>query len=123
MRDAEVRKILPLAADECAWFDETWALIAHAPNPLYGRLDAVCDFTSARWQDSLRFMEPNLSGVGGIHLGPLSETLVMRDVVPHVQSHDPAAHARAAARSARSVPAGAARSRARDRPAGDEHLL
>ena len=56
--------------------------VAHAETPLYGRLDAVCDFTSARWQDSLKFMEPNLSGVGGIHLGPLAETLVMRDVVP-----------------------------------------
>ncbi len=60
-----------------------------APNPLYGRLDAVCDFTSARWQDSLRFMEPNLSGVGGIHMGPLAEALLMRDVVPTIQAHDP----------------------------------
>ena len=60
-----------------------------APNPLYGRLDAVCDFTSARWQDSLQFMEPNLSGVGGIHMGPLAETLVMRDVVPTILAHDP----------------------------------
>ena len=59
--------------------------------PLYGRLDAVCDFTSARWQDSLQFMEPNLSGVGGIHLGPLAETLVMRDVVPTLLELRPAA--------------------------------
>ena len=28
--------------------------IGQGANPLYGRLDAVCDFTSARWQDSLR---------------------------------------------------------------------
>jgi carboxypeptidase Taq len=88
-RDPEIRKILPLAPDESAWFEETWALIRQAPNPVYGRLDAVCDFTSARWQDSLHFMEPNLSGVGGIHLGPLAESLLMRDVVPAVQSHDP----------------------------------
>ena len=65
------------------------AAVAHAETPLYGRLDAVCDFTSARWQDSLKFMEPNLSGVGGIHLGPLAETLVMRDVVPTLQGYDP----------------------------------
>ena len=89
--------------------------VAHAEKPLYGRLDAVCDFTSARWQDSLQFMEPNLSGVGGIHLGPLAETLVMRDVVPTLQGYDPQLAIDAAARSARSVPAGAARSRARDR--------
>lgn len=89
-RDPDVRSALPLADDERAWFDEVWPTVAHAENPLYGRLDAVCDFTSARWQDSLRFMEPNLSGVGGIHLGPLAETLVMRDVVPTLKVYDPA---------------------------------
>jgi carboxypeptidase Taq len=89
LRDAGVRKLLPLAADELAWFEDVWAQMKGGPNPLYGRLDAVCDFTSARWQDSLRFMEPNLSGVGGIHLGPLAETLLMRDVVPTIHSHDP----------------------------------
>jgi carboxypeptidase Taq len=88
-RDADVRRAVPLADDERAWFDEVWPKVAHAETPLYGRLDAVCDFTSARWQDSLRFMEPNLSGVGGIHLGPLAETLVMRDVVPTLASYDP----------------------------------
>ena len=88
-RDADIRRTLPLADAERAWFDDVWASVAQAANPLYGRLDAVCDFTSARWQDSLRFMEPNLSGVGGIHLGPLAETLVMRDVVPTLQGYDP----------------------------------
>src|SRR5262245_59621361 len=89
MKDPRIREILPLAPDELAWFEETWAHLQQGTNPLYGRLDATCDFTSARWQDSLRFMEPNLSGVGGIHLGPLSETLVMRDVVPTLLSYDP----------------------------------
>ncbi len=89
MRDPEVRKLLPLAPDETAWFEDTWPRMSQGGNPLYGRLDAVCDFTSARWQDSLRFMEPNLSGVGGIHLGPLAETLLMRDVVPAIHGYDP----------------------------------
>ena len=53
-RDADVRSALPLADDERAWFDEVWPAVAHAETPLYGRLDAVCDFTSARWQDSLQ---------------------------------------------------------------------
>jgi carboxypeptidase Taq len=88
-RDPDIRAVLPLADAERAWFDEVWPAVKHAVNPLYGRLDAVCDFTSARWQDSLRFMEPNLSGVGGIHLGPLAETLVIRDVVPTLQDYDP----------------------------------
>ncbi len=34
-------------------------------------------------------MEPNLSGVGGIHFAPLAEQLVMRDVVPTLVAHDP----------------------------------
>jgi carboxypeptidase Taq len=88
-RDADIRNALPLADDERGWLEEVWPLVANAEQPLYGRLDAVCDFTSARWQDSLKFMEPNLSGVGGIHLGPLAESLVMRDVVPTLQSYDP----------------------------------
>ena len=90
LADARVREILPLAGDERAWVEEVLAAVGQAANPLYGRLDAVCDFTSARWQDSLRFMEPNLSGVGGIHLGPLADTLVMRDVVPTLLTHDSA---------------------------------
>jgi carboxypeptidase Taq len=90
LADPDVRRILPLAAEERAWFEAAWTQMGQASNPLYGRLDAVCDFTSARWQDSLRFMEPNLSGVGGIHLGPLAERLLMRDVIPTLSSHDPA---------------------------------
>jgi carboxypeptidase Taq len=89
LADPAVSKILPLADDERAWLETTLKALGSAENPIYGRLDAVCDFTSARWQDSLRFMEPNLSGVGGIHLGPLSETLLMRDVVPTLLSYDP----------------------------------
>ncbi len=88
-RDADVRGALPLAAEERGWLEDVWRAVGQASNPLYGRLDAVCDFTSARWQDSLRFMEPNLSGVGGIHLGPLAESLVMRDVVPTLTTYDP----------------------------------
>ena len=65
-------------------------------------------------------MEPNLSGVGGIHLGPLAETLVMRDVVPAIHGYDPSLRYRAAARSARPVPPSAARSGERDRPAERE---
>ncbi len=87
---AEVREILRFAPEEAAWFQRIWRNVTQTTNPLYGRLDAVCDFTSARWQDSLRFLEPNLSGVGGIHLGPVAEGLVMRDVVPTITGHDPA---------------------------------
>lgn len=89
LQDPAVRAVLKLGPDEHAWLEDTWRQPGRDSNPLYGRLDAVCDFTSARWQDSLQFLEPNLSGVGGIHLGPLAEMLVMRDVVPTIETHDP----------------------------------
>ncbi len=50
----------------------------------------MCDFTAAGWQDTLHFMEANLSGVGGINYSPLAENLVMRDIVPTLLAHDPA---------------------------------
>lgn len=87
--DPEVRAILPLAPDEEAWLRDCWTALEGGQNALYGRLDAVCDFTGARWQDSLQFLEPNLSGVGGIQLGPLADSLVVRDIVPTIIAHDP----------------------------------
>lgn len=89
LQDAEVRSILAITPGEEQWLRESWTPHHQRLNPIYGRLDAVCDFTAAGWQDSLQFMEPNLSGVGGIHFAPLAEQLVMRDVVPTLQAHDP----------------------------------
>jgi carboxypeptidase Taq len=89
LADPEVRAILPLSPAEEAWLRECTPAFEASPNAIYGRLDAVCDFTGARWQDSLQFLEPNLSGVGGIQMGPLADSLVMRDVVPTILAHDP----------------------------------
>lgn len=89
LADPEVRAILPLAPAEEAWLRDCSHVLQDSPNTIYGRLDAVCDFTGARWQDSLQFLEPNLSGVGGIQMGPLADSLVMRDVVPTILAHDP----------------------------------
>ncbi|HSD70694.1 MAG TPA: hypothetical protein VLB07_14140, partial [Woeseiaceae bacterium] len=81
LTDPAVRALLPLADDEDQWLHEVWGPDHSRLNPVYGRLDAVCDFTGSRWQDSLLFIEPNLSGVGGLHLAPVTEALVMRDIV------------------------------------------
>jgi carboxypeptidase Taq len=89
LHDERVRQILAITPGEERWLRETWTPGHQRFNPLYGRLDAVCDFTGAGWQDSLRFMEPNMSGVGGIHFGPLAEQLVMHNVVPTLVAHDP----------------------------------
>ena len=86
--DRRVRTILAVSEEEERWFRENWTPEHQRINPVYGRLDAVCDFTAQAWRDSLQFMEPNLSGVGGIHFSPLAEQLVMRDVVPSLVKQD-----------------------------------
>ncbi|HRK72247.1 MAG TPA: hypothetical protein PLA85_11705, partial [Micropepsaceae bacterium] len=84
-----VRRILAITQGEDEWLRTHWTALHQRLNPVYGRLDAVCDFAASAWQDSLHFMEANLSGVGGISYSPLCEQLVMRDIVPTLVSHDP----------------------------------
>ncbi|MBI1211167.1 MAG: hypothetical protein GC190_06865 [Alphaproteobacteria bacterium] len=89
LNDENVRRIIPITPDEERWLRDTWTPAHHRNNTVYGRLDAVCDFTAASWQDTLHFMEANLSGVGGISYSPTAEQLVMRDIVPSLVAHDP----------------------------------
>lgn len=84
-----IRKIIAVTPTEEAWLRDLWTPAHDRNNTVYGRLDAVCDFTAAGWQDTLHFMEANLSGVGGISYSPLAENLVMRDIVPTLLAHDP----------------------------------
>ncbi len=89
LRDPDVRRLIRITDHEERWVRDIWTEAHSRNNPIYGRLDAVCDFGSAGWQDTFKFMEPNLSGVGGINYGPIAEQLVMRDVVPTLRAHDP----------------------------------
>ncbi len=89
LEDPDVRRVLRISDAEDRWLREAWSTHHSSANPVYSRLDAVCNFSAAGWRESLHFMEPNLSGVGGIHYGPLAEELVMRDVVPTIVAHDP----------------------------------
>jgi len=89
LQDERIRKIVAITPEEERWFCDTWTKDHSRFNSIYGRLDAVCDFTGANWQDSLHFMEPNLTGVGGIHYAPVAQQLVMRDVLPPLLAHDP----------------------------------
>ncbi|HUJ04228.1 MAG TPA: hypothetical protein VLW75_11350, partial [Rhizomicrobium sp.] len=56
--DADVRRIVAVNAEEEGWLRDIWTPDHGRNNAVYGRLDAVCDFTSANWQDTLKFMEP-----------------------------------------------------------------
>jgi hypothetical protein len=49
----------------------------------------MVDFTSPMWKDSLKFVEPNMSGIGGLHLVPTCEGIVADVVVPVLQAYDP----------------------------------
>ena len=92
IQDFAVRAIVPLTPPEEKFLWDCWGPSHRENNPVFGRLDAVIDFTSPMWKDSLHFVEPNLSGVGGIHLIPACESLMAEVVLPVVQAHAPHLH-------------------------------
>lgn len=88
LQDFTVREILRLPDEEEAWLRECWGASHELSNPVFGRLDALVDFTSPMWKESLRFVEPNLMGIGGLHIVPACERLIERIVVPLLLSGD-----------------------------------
>lgn len=89
LADAEVRRIVPLSPEEEEWLRESWGASQRDNNPVFGRLDGVIELTSPMWKDSLRFIESNLCGVGGIHLGPTCDSLIADFVLPVLHRVDP----------------------------------
>ena len=89
LSDPQVREIVPLSPAEEAWLSESWGESQRQANPVFGRLDAMAEFTSPTWKESLKFFEPNLCGVGGIHLGPTCEQMLAEVVLPVLESRDP----------------------------------
>lgn len=87
--DPDVRRVVPLTAEEEAWLDQYWSPSLAEQNPVFGRLDATVDFTSPTWKDSLQFFEPNLCGVGGLHYGPTAEQLLADVMLPIMTERDP----------------------------------
>jgi hypothetical protein len=89
MQDFAVRDVLRISPDEEKWLWECWGPSQRENNPIFGRLDALVDFTSPMWKDSLRFVEPNMSGIGGLHLVPTTEGIVNDIVLPILRKQDP----------------------------------
>jgi len=85
----EVRDILRVTPAEEEWLRECWTPAHREANPVFGRLDAVVDYTTAMWKDSIKFMEPNLSGIGGLHIAPTSMRILADLVVPALLAQDP----------------------------------
>jgi hypothetical protein len=92
MQDFAVREVLRLSPEEEEWVWKCWGPSQHENNPVFGRLDAMIDFTSPMWKDTLRFVEPNLSGIGGLHLVPTAEAIVAEIVVPVLREQDAHLH-------------------------------
>jgi hypothetical protein len=86
--DPVVRSILRLEPDEDAWLRECWTPAVRARNPVFDRLDGLVDYTSPVWKDTLKFIEPNLTGIGGLYLIPCVEEVVNEVVVPLILAQD-----------------------------------
>jgi hypothetical protein len=88
MQDFAVRDVLRLTPEEEKWLWDCWGPSQRDANPVFGRLDAMIDFTSPMWKDSLRFVEPNLSCIGGLHLVPTCEHIVADVILPVLREYD-----------------------------------
>jgi hypothetical protein len=87
--DPDVRRILRLEPEEDTWLRECWTPSHGATDHLFDRLDGLVDYSSAVWKETLAFVEPNLTGVGGLHLVPAVEEIVDECIVPLVAERAP----------------------------------
>lgn len=92
LQDFAVREVVPLMPEEERWLWDIWGPGQRENNPILGRLDATVDFTSPMWKDTLHIIEPNLSSVGGIHIGPTCERIVADVILPVVREAIPNLH-------------------------------
>jgi hypothetical protein len=88
LSDFTVREILRLPDAEERWLRDCWGTSQEEHNPVFGRLDALVDFTSAMWKETLRFVEPNMMGIGGLNIVPACERLIADLVVPVLRAGD-----------------------------------
>jgi hypothetical protein len=87
--DPDVRALLALPPREEAWLRRYWTAAVSEQNTVVGRHDAVIDFTSPHWKESLQFLEPNLGGIGGLHLIPTAAHILAEVVLPVLHARDP----------------------------------
>jgi hypothetical protein len=90
--DRDVRAALQLGPREEEWLKAFWSPQVREDNTVIGRHDAVIDFGSPRWQSTLTFLEPNLGGIGGLHLMPTADLLLAQVMLPALRRVDPDLH-------------------------------
>ncbi|MFN0197342.1 MAG: hypothetical protein ACKVT0_11405 [Planctomycetaceae bacterium] len=86
--DADVREMLRLPPEEEEWMRLYWGERQRECNPAFGRHDAVVDFISPMWKETLKFLEPNMGGIGGLHLVPTAENILADLVIPELRHRD-----------------------------------
>ncbi len=84
----EVQDLLRVTPVEEEWLRECWTPAHREANPMFSRFDAVVDYSKAEWKDSIKFMEPNLTGIGGLHISPTSMEVLADLVVPALLVQD-----------------------------------
>ncbi len=89
MQDFALRDVLRISPEEEAWLWECWGPSQRENNPIFSRLDAMVDFISPMWKDTLKFVEPNLSSIGGLHMLPTAERMLAEVIFPVLKEKDP----------------------------------
>ncbi|MCI0642594.1 MAG: hypothetical protein L0Y72_02780 [Gemmataceae bacterium] len=89
LEDAAVRELLRLSPAEEDWFRECMTPSLGDHNPIFGRLDALVDFISPMWKETLKFVEPNMSGIGGLHMLPTAGEILAEVIVPVLKEKEP----------------------------------
>lgn len=89
LQNADARQIMPLTETEEQWLRELWTPSHGRQHSVFGRMDAMADLTSPTWKNALEFMEANLTGVGGVHLIPTAENIILEVIAPALQTIAP----------------------------------
>ncbi len=124
LQDFAVREVLRLTPAEEEWLLECWGPSQQREQPDLRparRRDRTSPARCGRTRSS--FVEPNLSGIGGLHLVPTCEAIIAEVVLPLLQGARPGLAAGDRPGHPRAADAGSARPPGGDRPPGAQHLL
>ena len=89
LADPNVRSALPVSHGDEEWIRSCWRPSHARANPVFGRLDAAAQLESPGWKGTLQFLEPNLTGIGGLHMLPAAERILEQRLGPVVAERAP----------------------------------
>ena len=89
LADPNVRSALPLSHAEETWIRSCWGPAHARGSPVFGRLDAVALLETPQWKSTVKFLEPNLTGIGGLHMLPSAERILGHRLGPLIRQADP----------------------------------